>query len=116
MRRADAPDARARSSPDARHPPCAPAVVAGAPLHPFPGQGAACRRTVAQVHAVEDVSFTLNAGETPSLVGESGSGHHGRALGPGWLVEPTSGQVELGGRTSSPWRQTSYAARVATCR
>ena len=32
------------------------------------------RRTVANVHAVEDVSFSINVGETLSLVGESGCG------------------------------------------
>ncbi len=40
----------------------------------FPVKGGILRRTVAQVHAVEDVSFTLNVGETLALVGESGCG------------------------------------------
>jgi ABC-type glutathione transport system ATPase component len=40
----------------------------------FPVKGGFFRRTVANVHAVEDVSFRIMAGETLSLVGESGCG------------------------------------------
>ena len=55
------------------------------------------RRTVARVHAVEDVSFTLQKGRTLSLVGESGCGKStvGRSLLR--LVEPHSGEVEIDG-------------------
>ena len=55
------------------------------------------RRTVANVHAAEDVSFTINKGQTLSLVGESGCGKStvGRSLLR--LVEPMSGEVNLDG-------------------
>jgi peptide/nickel transport system ATP-binding protein/glutathione transport system ATP-binding protein len=63
----------------------------------FPVKGGFFRRTIANVHAVEDVSFTINKGRTLSLVGESGCGKSsaGRALLR--LVEPLSGQIDLGG-------------------
>lgn len=50
-----------------------------------------------RVHAVEDVSFELHAGETLSLVGESGCGKSttGRAIMR--LIEPQAGQVVLNG-------------------
>jgi len=64
----------------------------------FPVKGGFFRRTVANVHAVEDVSFQINKGQTLSLVGESGCGKSsvGRSLLR--LVEPLSGSVELGGK------------------
>ncbi|MHA6325772.1 ABC transporter ATP-binding protein [Roseivivax sp. CAU 1753] len=63
----------------------------------FPVQGGFFRRTVANVHAVEDLSFTINRGQTLSLVGESGCGKStaGRSLLR--LVEPLSGKVDLDG-------------------
>jgi ABC-type oligopeptide transport system ATPase subunit len=50
------------------------------------------------VHAVEDISFTINKGQTLSLVGESGCGKStaGRALIR--LVEPIAGRVNLDGK------------------
>ena len=64
----------------------------------FPVKGGFFRRTVANVHAVEDVSFQINKGQTLSLVGESGCGKSsvGRSLLR--LVEPLSGSVVLGGK------------------
>ena len=64
----------------------------------FPVKGGILRRTVAQVHAVEDVSFTLNVGETLALVGESGCGKStcGRSILR--LIEPVSGEINIGGR------------------
>jgi oligopeptide/dipeptide ABC transporter ATP-binding protein len=55
-------------------------------------------RTVAQVHAVNDVSFTLGEGETLGIVGESGCGKTTLARGLMRLLEPGDGAVRFRGR------------------
>jgi len=63
----------------------------------FPVKGGFFRRTVGNVHAVEDVSFTINKGRTFSLVGESGCGKSTVARSILRLVEPHAGHVVLDG-------------------
>jgi len=64
----------------------------------FEVKGGFFRRTVANVHAVEDVSFTVNKGQTLSLVGESGCGKSTCGRSVLRLVEPLAGQIELDGK------------------
>jgi peptide/nickel transport system ATP-binding protein/glutathione transport system ATP-binding protein len=64
----------------------------------FPVTGGLLRRVVANVHAVEDLSFTINKGQTLSLVGESGCGKSTAGRSILRLVNPQSGEVNLGGK------------------
>ena len=63
----------------------------------FPIRGGVFSRVVANVKAVEDVSFTIKRGEVVGLVGESGSGKTtaGRAILR--LIEPTAGEILFDG-------------------
>ncbi|WP_344446764.1 dipeptide/oligopeptide/nickel ABC transporter ATP-binding protein, partial [Kitasatospora nipponensis] len=68
-------------------------------------------------HAVQDVSFRLDAGEILGLVGESGSGKTTAARIVLGLVEPDSGSVRLAGQ---PWsglperRRRAVRTRIQT--
>ena len=65
----------------------------------FPVYGGVLKREVANVHAVENVSFTIRQGETFGLVGESGCGKSSCGRSILRLVEPTSGDIILNGKS-----------------
>lgn len=63
----------------------------------FPLRGGLLSRVTGQVHAVDGVSFTLDRGETLSVVGESGCGKSTVGRTVLRLMPPTSGEVWLDG-------------------
>jgi ABC-type glutathione transport system ATPase component len=63
----------------------------------YPVMGGMFRKKIANLHAVEDVSFTINKGQTFSLVGESGCGKTTIARTILRLEESVSGEVWIEG-------------------
>jgi len=79
----------------------------------FPVHGGLLQRRTGQVHAVEGVSFDLDAGATLGLVGESGCGKSTTGRCVLRLVEPTAGTVHFDGRDTGA---LTGAARRALAR
>jgi len=67
-------------------------------------QGVFARGT-AQVHAVEDISFTVRRGETLGIVGESGCGKSTTARLMLRLLDPTAGSIRFDGHDISSLSQ-----------
>jgi peptide/nickel transport system ATP-binding protein/oligopeptide transport system ATP-binding protein len=74
----------------------------------FPVHGGVFRRKTGDIRAVDDVSFSIQAGQTVGLVGESGSGKTtvGRTILK--LIPPTSGSVKFCGREILPLSEQDF--------
>lgn len=64
----------------------------------FPVRTGLFQRTTGEIKALDDVSFSINRGETVGLVGESGCGKSTVGMTMLRLLEPTSGEVYLDGK------------------
>jgi len=74
----------------------------------FPVRTGLLRRHTDDVKAVDDVSFTVEAGTTVGLVGESGSGKTTIGKTILKLVPPTSGQILFEGRDIVPLSEHEF--------
>jgi len=81
----------------------------------FPVVAGVMRTKVADVKAVDDVSFFIRKGETLGLVGESGCGKTttGRAILQ--LYKITTGKVTFEGTDLTVLKARRYAGCAATC-
>ncbi|MEA3210166.1 MAG: peptide/nickel transport system ATP-binding protein [Chthoniobacter sp.] len=74
----------------------------------FPVTGGVLRRHIDDIKAVDDVSFSIEAGTTVGLVGESGSGKSTIGKTILKLVPPTSGQILFEGRDVLPLSENEF--------
>lgn len=65
---------------------------------PIASRGVFFKKQVGVIHAVDDVSFYVNKGETLGLVGESGCGKTTTARAILYLDPPTSGEINFEGQ------------------
>jgi len=96
--RPDGPLRGSNSAPaGGSHSVAAPLLEVGHLTKHYPVQGSLFGRARAKVHAVDDVSFAIDEGETLGLVGESGCGKSTLARTVLRLVDATSGSIRWRG-------------------
>ena len=107
------PDASAPAVPPLASASAAPVLEVRDLKKHFPIRKGLLRRTAGHVFAVDGVSFTIGAGETLGLVGESGCGKTTVGRTVLRLIEPTDGSIRLDGTDITrmpkaelrPWRR-----------
>lgn len=78
----------------------------------FPIKKGVFARTVGQVKAVDDISFSLKRGETLGVVGESGCGKSTTSRAILGLVKPCGGEILFDGKNVHDWNRLEYHRRV----
>jgi len=74
------------------------------------------RRQGAQLHAVDDVSFSIASGECVGLVGESGCGKSTLARLLARLIDPTSGRIVFDGQDLTALSSQAFVRHPARAR
>ena len=74
-------------------------------------QGFLIDREVARVHAVNDVTLSINEGETVGLVGESGCGKTTMSRAIMRLIDATDGRASSSAAMTSPTPAASSSSR-----
>ena len=82
----------------------------------FPVKQGVFSRSRGRVHAVENVSLTVNRGETLGIVGESGCGKSTTARLMLRLIDPTSGSIRFDGRDITGISSRGLRPLIARCR
>lgn len=77
----------------------------------FPVKAGVFKRVVAQVKAVDDISFKVYEGETLGLVGESGCGKSTSGMSILRLLNPTAGRILIEDHDTTPWFMNSFEAK-----
>ena len=83
---------------------------------PVYSRGILLRKLVGHVHAVDDISFSIDKGETLGLVGESGCGKTTTGKAVLHLEWPTSGRIYFEGEDASEVFDIGDAKRVLSMR
>ncbi|HQO12503.1 MAG TPA: ABC transporter ATP-binding protein [Petrotogaceae bacterium] len=77
----------------------------------FPVRAGVFKKVVAQVKAVDNISFKVFEGETLGLVGESGCGKSTAGMSILRLIDPTAGRIFLEGNDTTSWFMSSMKAK-----
>ncbi len=92
--------------------PVAPETDVPGPLQTLEVKAVGLRYPDRPAPAVDEVSFTITAGQTIALVGENGSGKSTLAAMIAGLRVPTSGELHWNGQSYDGWDRDGLAARI----